>query len=161
MDESPINLVVQVEPPEPVPMERLEAAIRWLLEHEGAAPDASLSLVLSDDETVHGLNRQYRGVDAPTDVLSFPVEHDAPFEDDTDLGDLIIAVPYLARQAKAQGHTFADELLLAAIHGTLHLLGYDHDTRENEDAMWTIQAQALAAAGVQIDVPRFFEGGMA
>jgi probable rRNA maturation factor len=161
MDESPINLVVQVEPPEPVPVERLEAAIRWLLEHEGAAPDASLSLVLSDDETVHGLNRQYRGVDAPTDVLSFPVEHDAPFEDDTDLGDLIIAVPYLARQAKAQGHTFADELLLAAIHGTLHLLGYDHDTRENEDAMWTIQAQALAAAGVQIDVPRFFEGGLA
>jgi len=161
MDESPINLVVQVEPPEPVPVERLEAAIRWLLEHEGAAPDASLSLVLSDDETVHGLNRQYRGVDAPTDVLSFPVEHDAPFEDDTDLGDLIIAVPYLARQAKAQGHTFADELLLAAIHGTLHLLGYDHDTRENEDAMWTIQAQALAVAGVQIDVPRFFEGGLA
>ena len=161
MDESPINLVVQVEPPEPVPVERLEAAIRWLLEHEGAAPDASLSLVLSDDETVHDLNRQYRGVDAPTDVLSFTVEHDAPFEDDTDLGDLIIAVPYLARQAKAQGHTFADELLLAAIHGTLHLLGYDHDTRENEDAMWTIQAQALAAAGVQIDVPRFFEGGMA
>lgn len=161
MDESPINLVVQVEPPEPVPVERLEATIRWLLEHEGAAPGASLSLVLSDDETVHDLNRQYRGVDAPTDVLSFTVEHDAPFEDDTDLGDLIIAVPYLARQAKAQGHTFADELLLAAIHGTLHLLGYDHDTRENEDAMWTIQAQALAVAGVQIDVPRFFEGGLA
>lgn len=161
MDESLINVVVQVEPPEPLPMERLEAAVRWLLEHEGASPGASLSLVLSDDETVHGLNRQYRGVDAPTDVLSFPVEHDAPFEDDTDLGDLIIAVPYLARQAEGQGHTFADELLLAAIHGTLHLLGYDHDTRENEDAMWAVQARALAVAGVQIDVPRFFEGGMA
>lgn len=159
MDDELINLVVQVEPPEPVPVDRLEAAIRWLLQRENVTPDSSLSIVLSDDETVRALNQQYRGVDAPTDVLSFPVETAAPFEDASDLGDLIIAVPYLAHQATAQNHTFADELILAVIHGTLHLLGYDHDSREREDAMWNVQAEALAVAQVQIDVPRFFEGG--
>lgn len=161
MDESVINVVEQVQLPEPIPLERLEAAIRWLLLHENAAPGAALSLVLAADETVHALNRQYRGVDAPTDVLSFPVEHEAPFEDAADLGDLIIAVPYLARQAAAQGHAFGDELILAAVHGTLHLLGYDHDSREHEDTMWAIQARALEVARVPINVPRFFEGGTA
>lgn len=158
MDDGVINLMVQHRPPEPIPDALLERMARWLLDRVGAS-GATLSVVLSDDETVQALNRQYRGVDAPTDVLSFAAaDQDAVYEG-ADLGDLIIAVPYLARQASAQNHTFADELLLAVVHGALHLLGYDHDSAEHEEAMWALQAEALALANIRIDVPRFFEGG--
>lgn len=156
MDDRMINLVIQNEPPERIPHAQIEETIRWLL-HRVDAPDATLSVVLADDETVQALNRQYRGIDAPTDVLSFGAGREEPADDASDLGDLIIAAPHLARQAAAQNHAFGDELLLAIVHGTLHLLGYDHDNRAHEEAMWRLQAEALAAANVQIDVPRFFE----
>jgi probable rRNA maturation factor len=102
-------------------------------------------------------------VDAPTDILSFPAEPlpDLPPElaDLNDeppyLGDLIIAYPYTRRQAEDSGHALEDELVLLVIHGTLHLLGYDHDTPDNEERMWSAQAELLAEAGVSIQVPRF------
>ncbi len=158
MDESVINLVVQVEPAAPIPRERLEKAIRWLLLREGVE-GATLSVVLTDDDTVRALNDQYRGVDAVTDVLSFGADRDSQSGEDADLGDLIIAVPYLTRQAEAQNHAFDDELLLTVVHGALHLLGYDHDSRDHEEAMWTLQAEALDVAEVLIEVLRFFEDG--
>lgn len=150
-----INLMVEVETIDPVPEDRLAAAIRWLLAREGTPSESGLSVVLTGDEAVRSLNREYRGIDRPTDVLSFPAEAEGSPDDASYLGDLVIAVPYLAQQAGAEGHAFADELLLAVIHGTLHLLGYDHDTPENQEIMWTIQAEALAAASVPIAVPRF------
>lgn len=158
MDDRVINVVVQVQPPAPIPRGQLEQTIRWLLGRVGM-PDAMLSVVLTGDETVQALNRQYRDVDAPTDVLSFAAASDELSDERGDLGDLIVAVPYLARQAAALNHTFEDELLLAVVHGTLHLLGYDHDSRERERAMWALQAEALAVANVQLEVPRFFEDG--
>jgi len=149
-----INIVAQVATPFPMPAERLADAVSALLEREGVAPGASVSIVLADDATVRALNQQYRGIDRPTDVLSFRAEASGlPAE--PELGDLIIALPYLERQAEAEGHAFADELLLAVIHGTLHLLGYDHDSPSSQDRMWTLQAEALAAAGVTLTVPRY------
>ena len=138
----------------------IETVCHVLLEHEVEAGTA-LTIVLTADEHVRRLNAQFRGVDAPTDVLSFPADP-PPVEIDDEppyLGDLIIACPYTIRQAEEAGHALADEFVLLTIHGTLHLLGYDHDSAEHQDAMWAEQSRALAYAGTPIDVPRFTFGG--
>ncbi len=101
--------------------------------------------------------RQYRQVDAPTDVLSFPAEGEGPgaLDEPPYLGDLIVALPTIERQAQNEGHNAEDELLLAVVHGSLHLLGYDHDTPEHQAAMWAIQDELLRSLGVAITVPLF------
>ena len=118
-----------------------------------------VALVITDDEAVQALNRDYRGIDAPTDVLSFAAQEDAAGEPDLDLpadlaaeidrhlGDVIIAYPYAAHQAERFGNSVGAELRLLAIHGTLHLLGYDHATPEEEDAMWAEQEAILFPLG--------------
>jgi probable rRNA maturation factor len=119
----------------------------------------SLTLAITHDELVHKLNRTYRGVDAPTDVLSFANQEDnnaaaqliVPTELAGEvagyLGDLVIAFPYAMRQAARFQTEVASELRLLAVHGTLHLLGYDHATPEEETAMWAIQEAVLAIFG--------------
>jgi probable rRNA maturation factor len=115
---------------------------------------------MGDDEIRH-LNQQFRSVDAPTDVLSFPAEpemipEDEEIEDEgLYLGDLLLALPYIQRQAESEQHSVSDELVLAVIHGTLHLLGYDHDTAENQSKMWAVQSEALKTMNVDIIVPLF------
>lgn len=146
-----------------VPVTRLTAAITDVLDSHDVSRDSAVTVVIAVDEYVRDLNKQFRGVDAPTDVLSFPADAPPPPPDwlDTEdeeapyLGDLIIAYPYTARQALELGHALDDELTLLVIHGTLHLLGYDHDTPEHQDEMWAAQAEALAHANVPIEVPRF------
>ncbi|NDJ76158.1 MAG: rRNA maturation RNase YbeY [Chloroflexi bacterium] len=134
-----------------LPLERLREAAIWVLQAHDVPLDTGLSIVLTDDEHVRELNQQFRGIDAPTDVLSFPAETEETSAEPY-LGDLILALPYIRSHAD---HPLVDELVLAVIHGTLHLLGYDHDTAEHEAQMWQAQAQALAALGVRIVVPRF------
>lgn len=85
----------------------------------------SLTLVLAGDDAVRRLNRTFRGKDKPTDVLSFPLGETGP-DGKHYLGDIVIAVPVAGRQARAKGHSLDRELRLLAIHGYLHLLGYDH-----------------------------------
>jgi probable rRNA maturation factor len=147
----------QVDSPLDVPELRMVEAVDRLLRTHDIAHGAGVSIVLADDDTVRGLNRQFRQIDAPTDVLSFPAESSGmPGEDDSHyLGDLLLALPYIQRQAEAEKHSLHDELILVVIHGTLHLLGYDHDTAEHQMAMWRVQAEALAVAGVDIVVPHF------
>ena len=142
------------------PAERVTEAITYILSRHDVAPGTTLTLVITNDQQVRELNAQFRDVDAVTDILSFPadplpgeIQGEAPY-----LGDLIVAYPYTAHQAEESGHRLDDELVLLAIHGTLHLLGYDHDDEANQDAMWSAQAEALAASGVEIDVPRFTFG---
>jgi len=147
---------IELDEPMDVPEARIALAIRRLLRDELVEPGAELSFVVTGDDQIRDMNRQYRGVDAPTDVLSFPCEPDpGAVEDAAYLGDLLVSLPYVARQAAAEGHAVSDELVLVAVHGTLHLLGYDHDTPENQAAMWAVQAQALKKAGVSIEVPLF------
>lgn len=101
-----------------------------------------ISVVLCDDPFIQALNRQHRGKDAPTDVLSFA--QDDPFL----LGDIVISLPTAARQAKAAGWSLEQELALLGIHGLLHLLGYDDET---EAGAWEMQRKteaALADAGI-------------
>lgn len=90
-------------------------------------PEGELSVVLCDDPFIHALNRQWRGVDQPTDVLSFAMGEgeDAGLNPEV-LGDLVISLDTAARQAAEVGHPLARELRVLLVHGFLHLLGYDH-----------------------------------
>ena len=113
--------------------------------------DAEVTLVITDDEAVAELNRQYRAVDGPTDVLSFAAQESTPGfisapEAAAYLGDIIIALPFTRRQAVGLGRPLADELRLLAVHGTLHLLGYDHAEPDEEAAMWARQEEILGRA---------------
>jgi probable rRNA maturation factor len=88
---------------------------------------AEVSVTISNDRRLRALNRTYRGKDRPTDVLSFP--YDVP---GGPLGDVIISVDRAAAQAEERGHTLQRELELLALHGTLHVCGYDHETDDGE-----------------------------
>ncbi len=133
----------------------LAAAIAATLAAEQHAGDA-VTLVVTSDEAIAELNLHYRGVDGPTDVLSFPAQEPTPGfvsapEMSGYLGDIVIAFPYTQRQAAELGRNVADELRLLAVHGTLHLLGYDHGTPAEEAAMWAQQDAILARLAAQPD----------
>jgi probable rRNA maturation factor len=113
----------------------------------------TVTIVITDNELVQQLNRDYRGVDAPTDVLSFENLPDPDFPDvgqagSDHLGDIIIAYPVAKAQALAAGHTPPEEVILLAIHGLLHLLGFDHDTPESKERMWAVQRQMMTHLGL-------------
>jgi probable rRNA maturation factor len=125
-----------------------------VLEQQQAAPGSSLTIVITDNDRVAALNKQYRDVDLPTDVLSFPADEPPVEEDDEPpyLGDLIVAYPYAAAQAEREGHDLMQSLMLLVAHGTLHLLGYDHGTAANRAEMWAAQDSALSALGVDLSI---------
>ena len=107
-----------------------------------------LAVVVGDDAQIHELNRQFRGVDAPTDVLAFAISEDEMNTTHSPdmplyLGDVIISYPRAKAQAKAGGHATDDELDLLVVHGVLHLLGYDHDTNSQKSRMWARQETIL------------------
>jgi probable rRNA maturation factor len=122
-----------------------------VLKSEGVAPPYEVSLVFTDSETVKQLNRDYRGVDEPTDVLAFYMlpqkEADSSFalppDGVTRLGEIIISYPQAVEQAKEQGHSTEKELALLVIHGILHLLDYDHEEPEEEAEMRTREKELL------------------
>lgn len=132
---------------------------RWLVAAAQATLRAcgqvhrSLSIQVVDDCEAQRYNRIYRQVDAPTDVLSFAIQEGSPsaagmpaalaVELDIELGDLFLAFPYASRQAHKFGLSLSAELKLLVVHGTLHLLGYDHDTAERQAAMWRKQTEIL------------------
>lgn len=116
-------------------------------------PDGEVTVVVTSDEAVAELNQQYRDVAEPTDVLSFPAQDPTPGfvtapEMAAYLGDIMIALPFTQRQATALGRSLRDELRLLVVHGTLHLLGYDHADPEEEAAMWARQDAILATFAV-------------
>ncbi len=131
----------------------LEQAARTVLRQQEVPPESDLSLILTDDEQLHHLNRQFRQVDAPTDVLSFPAHEIDPESGRLYLGDVIISVPRAQAQAQQGGHAVQDELLLLVVHGVLHLLGHDHAAAEEKDRMWAAQRAALQALGCPLDPP--------
>ena len=116
---------------------------RQVLKAGGAAPPYEVSLVFTDSEKVKQLNRDYRGIDEPTDVLAFHMlpqkgvdsSFALPPDGVTRLGEVIISYPQAAEQAKEQGHSPERELALLIIHGILHLLDYDHEEPGKESEM--------------------------
>jgi len=119
----------------------------WTFSHTDVT---TINLTITNNETVQRLNHQYRGIDSPTDVLSFPniPDLDFPQLDQDHLGDIIIAYPVAESQAIAGGHPPMEELILLVIHGTLHLLGFDHDTPTAKTKMWTAQQKILTELGL-------------
>lgn len=144
-----------------VDVARLQAASQQVLSQHDVDPDTTLSVVFVDNAYIQNLNQQFRGIDAPTDVLSFPADEPPVDIDDEPpyIGDLIVAYPYASEQAAREGHPLNDSLSLLVVHGTLHLLGYDHDTPENRAEMWAAQDAALIALGISTAIVPALEGG--
>ncbi|MDR6225044.1 putative rRNA maturation factor [Desmospora profundinema] len=116
--------------------------------------EAEVSVSIVDDPVIHRLNREFRGVDRPTDVLSFPQwepgeELVAVTGEPIPLGDVIISLPRAREQADTYGHSLQRELAFLAVHGFLHLLGYDHQNQAEENRMFARQEEILALAGLK------------
>ncbi|MFW5940420.1 MAG: rRNA maturation RNase YbeY [Chloroflexota bacterium] len=122
-------------------------AVIAVLRHQKVKTPAELSILLTDSESVRQLNRTYRERDEATDVLSFPSGEAMPGTEHY-LGDVAIAIPVARAQAARSGHPLQAELALLAIHGTLHLLGYDHAVPEEKERMWQVQNELLAQLGL-------------
>ncbi len=100
------------------------------------------------DEDVRILNQRFLGIDAPTDVLSFPAGDTDPETGRGYLGDVIISMPWAVDQAVQRGHSTEAELQVLVVHGVLHLLGYDHATSAEKKRMWSIQGKILTGLGL-------------
>ena len=124
----------------------LERAALAVLTHQSV--DGDLTIVMTDDAQLHELNRDYLDIDAPTDVLSFPASETDPETVRCYLGDILISIPRAAEQARTAGHTLEAEAQLLTVHGTLHLLGYDHAEAEEKARMWKAQAEVLERLGL-------------
>ncbi len=105
---------------------------------------------ITDSRTVRGLNRRFRGEDAATDVLSFNTDFDGLRRPDgsSELGEIVIALPVAARGAKQRARTLAEELALLTVHGTLHLLGFDHEEPSEDEEMKQMEFAALTRVGL-------------
>jgi probable rRNA maturation factor len=122
--------------------------------------ECELSLLLCDDAFIRPLNAQWRGKDSATDVLSFPQEEDVSLlAPPPVLGDVVISAETAARQATELGHPVADELRALLVHGVLHLLGYDHETDEETEAMLAEEARLHAVLGLPPSVALLVRAG--
>ena len=123
---------------------------RVALETLSAIPEpekADLTIVLTDDNQIHQLNRDFLAVDAPTDVLAFPADYIDPDTNASYLGDVIISYERAVVQAQAGGHLLEHEIELLVVHGILHLLGHDHADPEEKAKMWEAQSTVLRRLG--------------
>lgn len=134
--------------------------ITFTIDHEDFPYEAEVNLTLVDNEEIHTINREYRNIDRPTDVLSFPMlsyeaagdfskledDYDDNFNPDTGeilLGDIVISVDKVAEQAESYGHSQKREYAFLIVHSMLHLFGYDHMTPEEAADMEAKQRQIL------------------
>ena len=129
-------------------------AIDTALAFEEVEASAEISVTFVGERTIREMNRDYRGVDRVTDVLSFPLLSDEYDETDLDggllcLGDIVICPARARQQAEEFGHSFEREMAFLAVHSTLHLLGYDHETSEEDERdMFFRQEKILEKAGI-------------
>ncbi|CAM3959479.1 rRNA maturation RNase YbeY [Paenibacillus alkaliterrae] len=141
---------------------KLEQLLQLAAEAEGVT-EGEVSLTFTDDEEIHQLNREYRGIDRPTDVLSFAMQEDGTeeldiifeveSENESDpisgmLGDIIISVETAAAQSEEYGHSLEREIGFLFVHGFLHLIGYDHQDDAAEAEMTAKQEAILQQAGL-------------
>jgi probable rRNA maturation factor len=144
-----INLEIDQEFQTKVESTLIEVAAQTTLRHQSVLPNTALTIVITGDEQIHELNRQYRDVDAPTDVLSFATQFIDPESQDHYLGDVIISYPRAAEQAQKRGHPVEDELQLLVVHGVLHLFGHDHAESDEKNRMWKAQGEILSLLGIE------------
>lgn len=114
--------------------------------------DASFSVIIIDNERIHEINKKYRGIDRPTDVISFALEENENYETkERLLGDIYISIDKVYEQAESYGHSVKRELFFLVTHGFLHLLGYDHMEKKDEEVMFPLQEKILDEYGVKRD----------
>jgi probable rRNA maturation factor len=120
----------------------------WLARAAPASARGAVGVAIVSDAEMRRLNRRYRNIDRVTDVLSFPADSRARPQADRLLGDLAIAKGVAGRQARREGHAYALELRILALHGLLHLLGYDHQTDQGE--MQRLEERLRQRAGLPV-----------
>ena len=133
-------------------------AVVATLEHEQYHNPCEVSVTYTDNEQIQALNLQYREVDSPTDVLSFPLmdfsgTSDEPVADEpvVSLGDIVLSLEKAKEQAEEYGHSFEREVAFLTVHSMLHLLGYDHMTEEEERDMRARQTKIMASLGLAVE----------
>lgn len=144
-----IDVIVNVENLPQTILSTVESAVSFALAHEGAA--GGINVVLTDDEEIRALNSDFRGIDASTDVLSFPANEGEALDGipDSFLGDIAISCPRAFLQAEEYGHSPEREFGFLAVHGTLHILGYDHMTEGDTKTMFALQEKILNDMGLK------------
>jgi probable rRNA maturation factor len=152
-DSHPIEVTVEAEAwtttvTDPAALVRRAALTTLRQVRPDLADRAIVSVLLTDDAAIRALNRDWRGKDKATNVLSFPSPEVARAGGDPHLGDIAIAYETLEREAAADGKPVADHLVHLAVHGTLHLLGYDHEEPGEAEAMESLERSVLSGLGV-------------
>lgn len=129
---------------------QIRKAVEAALTAESASTTASrtVSILLADDGGIQELNRQWRGKDKPTNVLSFPALPMPGGVSDPSLGDIALAYETCAREAEDEGKALSDHVMHLVVHGILHLLGYDHDTDHDAEVMEAREVAILATLGI-------------
>jgi probable rRNA maturation factor len=129
---SPYKILIRSVVKEKIPRSALTRAVRLALREENFLKPCELSIFFCDDETIRRLNMEYRGKDVPTDVLSFSQREGdlppEPMDGTVVLGDVVISFPFARRQAERLGRNMEEELIYLALHGLLHLLGYEDES---------------------------------
>ncbi len=114
--------------------------------------DTSFNLIIVDNDYIHELNKNYRNIDRETDVITFALEDEDTIiigDNERILGDIYISIDRARSQAVDYGHSFLRELSFLAVHGFYHLLGYDHQTKEEEEVMFKKQEEVLESYGIR------------
>ena len=127
----------------PLPLRAvIRRALRAAAEHESLPVGSSVGVLVCDDDTIRDFNRRFAGEDHATDVLSFPAGGDG------ELGDIILSLDHLRSQAQAAGHSLDVEAATLAVHGFLHLLGFDHAGKREERVMFGKTAEIVDSLGL-------------
>ncbi len=150
-----IHLQIDERLPPPVETGPIQRAAAAALAHRSDPDQVAVTIVVTGDDCIQSLNRQFMGIDAPTDVLAFPSGEIDPDLQMAYLGDVVISYPRAQAQSARGGHSLQQELELLTVHGILHLLGYDHATPEEKARMWAVQTEILTV----LENPLLPEGG--
>ncbi len=131
-------------------LKEVEKFVQYVLEYQ-KLENVMFNIIIVDNEEIHKLNKSYRGIDRPTDVISFALEDDDTFikMDIRILGDIYISIDKARSQALEYGHSLLRELCFLTVHGILHLLGYDHMKEEDEKVMFELQERILDSYGIK------------
>ncbi|CAG9608119.1 rRNA maturation RNase YbeY [Pseudoneobacillus rhizosphaerae] len=135
---------------------QIENILAFASKKQNVEQGSEISITFVTNESIQEINREYRQKDYPTDVISFAMEELGEGEVEVVgvdmpriLGDIIISIPKAKEQAEEYGHSFMRELSFLAVHGFLHLLGYDHETEEDEKEMFSLQREILDDYGLK------------
>ena len=133
-------------------LNEVEKVVEFALKYQ-SIDNAIFNIIIVDEETIHKLNKEYRGKDSVTDVISFALEDDDTFVETEYriLGDIYICLNKARSQALEYGHSFLREISFLTIHGLLHLLGYDHMEKTEEEVMFKLQEMILNEYGIKKD----------